>query len=52
MLYLRFWHAAAAFGYPLVECSWIVEDNWAMRRGLERMGARIHKTYRVYEKAL
>ena len=52
MLYLRFWHAAAAFGYPLVECSWVVEDNWAMRRGLERMGARVHKTYRVYEKAL
>lgn len=52
MLYLRFWHDAPASGYPLVECSWVLEDNWAMRRGLERMGARIHKTYRVYEKAL
>jgi len=34
------------------ECSWILEDNWEMRRGLERMGAKAYKTYRVYEKAL
>jgi GNAT superfamily N-acetyltransferase len=52
MLYLRLWEEAPKNGYPLVECSWILEDNWPMRRGLERMGARIYKTYRVYEKAL
>ncbi len=34
------------------ECSWILEDNWEMRRGLERMGAHVYKTYRVYERAL
>jgi len=34
------------------ECSWILEDNWEMRRGLERMDAYVYKTYRVYEKAL
>jgi GNAT superfamily N-acetyltransferase len=34
------------------ECSWILEDNIAMRRGLERVNATIYKTYRVYEKAI
>jgi GNAT superfamily N-acetyltransferase len=51
MLYLRLWEEAPKNGYPVVECSWILEDNWEMRRGLERMGARIYKTYRIYEKA-
>jgi len=53
MLYLRLWQEAPKNGYTArVECSWILEDNWPMRRGLERMGARIYKTYRVYEKTL
>ncbi|HEV8712117.1 MAG TPA: GNAT family N-acetyltransferase [Candidatus Binatia bacterium] len=53
MLYLRLWQEAPKNGYTAwVECSWILEDNWAMRRGLERMGARVYKTYRIYEKAL
>jgi GNAT superfamily N-acetyltransferase len=34
------------------ECSWILEDNWDMRRGLERNGAVADKTYRIYEKPL
>ena len=34
------------------ECSWILEDNWEMRRGLERIGGVADKTYRVFEKAL
>jgi GNAT superfamily N-acetyltransferase len=34
------------------ECSWILEDNYPMRRGLERMGGRVYKTYRVFEKRL
>jgi GNAT superfamily N-acetyltransferase len=34
------------------ECSWILEDNWDMRRGLERIGAVIDKTYRLFEKPL
>ena len=52
MLYLRLWYEAPKNGYPLVECSWILEDNWPMRRGLERMGGEITKTYRIYEKDL
>lgn len=52
MLYLKFWEEAPKNGYPYVECSWILEDNWPMIRGLERMGAERYKTYRVYEKML
>jgi GNAT superfamily N-acetyltransferase len=34
------------------ECSWILEDNWEMRRILEKAGAVADKTYRVYQKSL
>jgi GNAT superfamily N-acetyltransferase len=34
------------------ECSWILEDNWDMRRGLERIGAVPDKTYRLYGRTL
>ncbi len=52
MLYVKLWEVVKANGYPVVECSWILEDNWDMRRGLEQMGALVYKTYRVYEKAV
>lgn len=39
-------------GYVEGECSWILESNWQMRRGLERVGGRVYKTYRVYDKPL
>jgi GNAT superfamily N-acetyltransferase len=32
MLYLRLWEEAIKNNYPAVECSWILEDNWPMRR--------------------
>lgn len=31
------------------EMSWILEDNIPMNRALERMGATVYKTYRLYE---
>ncbi len=34
------------------ELSWILEDNAAMNRPLERMGATVYKRYRIYEKAV
>lgn len=52
MLYLAIFEEGAKAGYRRAECSWILEDNWEMRRGLERMGARVYKTYRIYEKSL
>ncbi len=44
-------HLAAA-GFDRAELSWVLEDNQAMRRMVEAIGARAYKTYRVYEKAL
>lgn len=35
-----------------MELSWILEDNLAMRRIIEGLGAKPYKTYRIYEKAL
>jgi len=43
---------ARAFGMRSIELSWILEDNLPMRRILERLGAPIYKTYRVYGKML
>jgi hypothetical protein len=41
-----------ACGFRSLELSWILEDNLPMRRILERLGARVYKTYRVYGKML
>ncbi len=35
-----------------VELSWILEDNVAMRRIIEGLGARAYKTYRIFEKEI
>ena len=43
---------ARKLGYETVEMSWILEDNWPMRRILEGVNSRIYKTYRIYEKSL
>jgi hypothetical protein len=39
-------------GVSQAELSWILEDNLAMRRIIEGLGAVAYKTYRVYERAL
>jgi len=39
-------------GYALGEASWILENNQPMRQGLENMGWKVYKTYRIFEKAL
>ena len=39
-------------GVERLELSWTLEDNHPMRRIKERIGARMYKTYRMYEKQL
>ncbi len=39
-------------GYQRCECSWVLEDNRAMNRALAVSGAKLYKTYRVYQKEL
>jgi hypothetical protein len=42
----------AQHGYDNAEASWILEDNGPMCQALEKVGAYIYKTYRVYERPL
>jgi len=44
--------SARKLGYERYELSWILEDNHAMRRICDAGGAKVYKTYRLYEKAL
>jgi GNAT superfamily N-acetyltransferase len=39
-------------GAARCELSWILEDNLAMRKIIEKVGGRAYKTYRIYEKAI
>jgi GNAT superfamily N-acetyltransferase/translation elongation factor EF-1beta len=43
---------AIALGIKRIEMSWVLEDNLPMRHLAESFGARVYKTYRVYEKEL
>lgn len=43
---------AAIPRYRRCEISWVLENNMMMRRVAEMFGARVYRTYRVYEKAL
>jgi GNAT superfamily N-acetyltransferase len=43
---------AFAKGYERCEMSWILESNDMMNRIIERLGGRIYKTYRIYQKPL
>jgi hypothetical protein len=52
VLYVEVARRGAARGYEGGELSWTLEDNVHINRGIERMGARKYKTYRVYEKSL
>jgi len=52
VFYLRTFEAARELGHMTGESSWILEDNWKMRRTLEKAGATVYKTYRVYQKDL
>ncbi|MBD3161041.1 MAG: N-acetyltransferase [Candidatus Eisenbacteria bacterium] len=52
LLYDRLIENGARHGIREGEFSWILEDKRAMRRPLERLGSRVYKTYRFYEKPL
>jgi hypothetical protein len=50
--YVRTWQTGVRKGYRCGEAGWILEDNMEMARPLERIGGRIHRRYRIYEKEL
>jgi GNAT superfamily N-acetyltransferase len=41
-----------AAGYTKAEISWVLEDNLPMIQTAEKLGAKIYKTYRLYEKQI
>ncbi|MEX2536747.1 MAG: hypothetical protein WD273_14215 [Trueperaceae bacterium] len=42
----------AVKGYTEGECSWVLESNSAMNRGIEAAGLERYKTYRLYQKPM
>ena len=51
-LYVEHFNAAAVRPQSGGEMGWILETNTAMNRGMEAMGGRVVKRYRVYERVL
>ncbi len=52
LLYFHMVKTGLAKGYEAAEMSWILEDNLPIRRGLERLGGRLFRTYRIYDRSL
>lgn len=50
LLYTKYYEVVPQAGFPMNECSWILEDNRSMRTALRLMRADHYKTYRIYEK--
>ncbi len=52
LLYIETFKNGIRKGYPEAECSWILEDNLLMQHGIEAMGGKRYKAYRIYEISL
>ena len=51
-LYVSMNQSAHYIGLRRGELSWTLEDNAPINVGIKMMGARIYKTYRIYEQAI
>jgi hypothetical protein len=52
LLYVETFRNGIKKGYHRAECSWILEENVLMQHGIEAMGGKRDKTYRIYEMQL
>jgi GNAT superfamily N-acetyltransferase len=52
VFYLETARALLRKGYKYCEASWILENNTMMNRIIQRLGGRVYKVYRIYEKSL
>jgi hypothetical protein len=52
LMYEWTWRHGNAHGLFWCEASWLLETNHAIRNGMERLGFRQYKTYRMYDKRL
>ncbi|MCA9562138.1 MAG: hypothetical protein KC561_01555 [Myxococcales bacterium] len=51
-MYVDIHRRTKRLGYELGELGWTLEDNKKVNQGIEFMGGKVYKTYRVYEKSL
>jgi len=49
LLYIETFKRGDRKDYHQAECSWILEENVLMQHGIEAMGGKRYKTYRIYE---
>lgn len=52
LIYEHLARTAFRKGYHSGETSWVLEDNTRMRRGIENLGGRLHRVYRLYDRRL
>lgn len=52
LMYEWTWRRGNAVGYNWGEASWLLETNHAIRNGMERMGFKVYKTLRMYDKTI
>ncbi len=52
LMYEWTWTHGNRRGYDWCESSWLLETNHAIRNGMERLGFRVYKTLRMYDKPL
>ncbi len=52
LMYHWIWEKGTALGYGWAEAGWILEDNTAMKNGMQRLGFEHYKTLRLYDQVL
>jgi hypothetical protein len=52
LLYVETFKKGIKKGYRQSECSWILEENVLMQHGMEALGGKLYKVYRIYELSL
>jgi GNAT superfamily N-acetyltransferase len=52
LMYEWTWLKGNEHGYYWGEASWLLETNHAIRNAMERLGLRVYKTLRMYDKPL
>lgn len=52
LLYVEIFKKGIEKGYSQGEMSWILEDNLLMQRGIEALGGKKYKTYRIFQCSL
>jgi len=49
LFYQQAYRVALPKGYKWAEMSWILEDNYNVSRGIEMMGGKVYRKYRLYD---